>query len=90
MMLAAGGVRIVCGLHVQSCTYLSGKDTKFGVRLLKAALDLNNMDGANSFSTSQTMYCIFITKTSQLLLSGDIIPVLGYKYTAYVNTACVW
>jgi hypothetical protein len=56
---------------------------------LKAALDLNNLDGANLVSTSQTMYCIFIAKTSQLLLFGDIIPVLGYKYTAYINTACV-
>jgi len=86
-MLAAGGFRTVCGLHVQRCTYLSGRDTKFGVRLLKAALDLNNMDGANSVSTSQTMYCIFITKTSQLVLFWDIIPVLGYKYTAFTNIA---
>jgi hypothetical protein len=63
-MLAARGFRIVCGLHVQRFTYLSGRDTKFGVRLLKAALDMTNMDGANSVSTSQTMYCILITKTS--------------------------
>jgi hypothetical protein len=47
------------------------------------------MDGADLVSTSQTMYCIFITKTCQLLLFGDIIPVLGYKYTTYINTVCV-
>jgi hypothetical protein len=76
---AAGGFRIVCGLHVQRCTYRSGRDTKFGVRLLKAALDMTGMDGANSVSTSQTTHCFFVTKTSQLLLFGDMVPVLGYS-----------
>ena len=57
-ILAAGGFRIVCGLHVQRCTYLYGGDMKLGVRLLKTALDLNNMDRANAVSTSQTRYSV--------------------------------
>jgi hypothetical protein len=31
------------------------------------------------------MYWIYIVRTSQLLLYGDILPVIGYKFKAYID-----
>ena len=61
-MLAAGGLRIVCGLHVQRFIYLSGRDTKFDVRLLKAAFCLFVKEALliNHVLYCTVLYCIVL------------------------------